>query len=99
MSYPLGPVALSDNYTPQSTVETQACVRITGWVSNAPMFYQLRGEGAADWGEEHYIPCPPKTTYFFSFDRAFTGARFRNAIAGTPATAVVQLLTEADLPY
>lgn len=98
MSYELGPVATLDNYDTTTTREVSIpCYRITGWVSNAPVYYKLLNRDG-HWTGEKYLPAASGQSYFFTFSRLLYGVKFRSAVAGTPATVVIDLLTAEDLP-
>ena len=99
VSYALGPIATQDQYVDVTTrMLGQECARLTVFVSNAPVKYSLTLEGDANWGEEHELPSATGQTFAFSFDRRFTGVRFKSATSGTPATVIAQMIPPSELP-
>lgn len=99
MSYHIGPISTADDYEAATTFITSAkCVRLTGFVSGAPIWYSLLRADAANWSTDKYVASAQTLTFFLSVDRVFSGARFRSAIAGQPATISFDILTPEDIP-
>lgn len=86
-------------YVPAATLEGAASVRVSIFVANAAVYYQLKvqstpslADSAWEWGPE--IFCPPS---FQNLTRLTTGVRFRSANSAAPAQVTAQLLTALDV--
>lgn len=82
----LNNVTTADRYTAATTLVAPKSSRLLVHARNAAIYYQLgRGLPATLWDDEVFLP--PGT---LGAVREFDTARFRSAVAGTPAQITVE---------
>lgn len=85
MSYELNNVTTANGYTNAATLSCPRSTRVTLYVRNASVYYQLgQGWPSTSWGPEKFLP--PGT---LSGQRTCDAIRLRSALAGAPAQVTV----------